>query len=76
MASAPAAGNEIVVSDQGGEIVRSAGNEVVCSADGGEVVCSAGNEIVRSASNEVVRFQDNGAALDPFLLRCPHKRRT
>ena len=59
MASAPAAGNEIVVSDQGGEIVRSAGNEVVCSAsnevvhsdDGGEVVCSAGNEVIRSASN-------------------------
>jgi hypothetical protein len=61
MASAPAAGNEIVVSDQGGEIVRSAGNEIVCSA---------GNEIVRSASNEVVC--DRPAELKRLIKRNRH----
>ena len=67
MASAPAAGNEIVVSDQGGEIVRSAGNEVVCSADGGEVVRSAGNEAVVSDGGGVVLSNEDKQAAQALV---------
>ena len=75
MASAPAAGNDVVLSDSnavvlsdGDEVVRSDGNEVILS-DGGEVLKEATMVAMRKPGVQVQGRNPRARAVDPLLRR-------